>query len=137
MTNNQTGCINRDENSVNNMKLLTESWIETRTRPEIYRRKHPQERASMSQTEAKRHSQRKNRSTATGLIATSSFIAQPSNPAEMQSEVQSVKKTGKTASKTTIKNVVVRSRLQDKKIKTLSKSDTTKIKQSLANESIK
>lgn len=42
MENNQTGCINRDKNSVRNMKKITHEFLEKGTRPERYRRTHPQ-----------------------------------------------------------------------------------------------
>ena len=38
MDNRRLGCINRDKNSVNNMKIITEYFLETRKRPEVYKR---------------------------------------------------------------------------------------------------
>ena len=36
MSNGRTGCINRDKNGVNNFKIITESWINSRTIPSEY-----------------------------------------------------------------------------------------------------
>jgi hypothetical protein len=38
LENNRLGCINRDKNSVNNMKKITEEFIKSGTRPEKFRR---------------------------------------------------------------------------------------------------
>jgi hypothetical protein len=38
MENGRMGCINRDKNSVNNMRIITEAYFGTRKRPEIYSR---------------------------------------------------------------------------------------------------
>jgi type II secretory pathway component PulJ len=38
MKNGRYGCINRDRNSVNNMKTITEYWLENKTRPIAFRR---------------------------------------------------------------------------------------------------
>jgi hypothetical protein len=38
MENKRRGCINRDKNAVLNMVKIVKSFIETKTRPERYRR---------------------------------------------------------------------------------------------------
>ena len=40
MENNRTGCINRDENTVNNMIKLTRYYLKHKYRPEKFRRDH-------------------------------------------------------------------------------------------------
>ena len=40
MENKRTGCINRDENAVNNMIKLVKSYILNKTRPEKYKREY-------------------------------------------------------------------------------------------------
>ena len=43
LENGRMGCINRDKNSVNNMKIITETYLETKERPKIYCRPNKKE----------------------------------------------------------------------------------------------